>query len=152
MGNALKKAWEEFVSPLIKRPARVQVAALCYKGKGADKKVLLVTSRGTGRWILPKGWPIDGMDAPRAAMQEAWEEAGVVEGEVAPKAIGQFSYEKQMDTGGMATCETSIFAVNVKTLSDEFPEADERERKWVSPTEAANMVQEPELRAILEEL
>ncbi|MCV6825220.1 MULTISPECIES: NUDIX hydrolase [Halocynthiibacter] len=152
MGNALKKAWEDYVSPLIKRPARVQVAVLCYKGNGSDKKVLLVTSRDTGRWILPKGWPIDGKDAPSAAMQEAWEEAGVSEGEVSRKAIGQFSYEKKMDTGGIEVCETSIFAVNVKKLEDSFPEAAERERKWVTPTEAANMVQEPELQAILEEL
>jgi 8-oxo-dGTP pyrophosphatase MutT (NUDIX family) len=148
MTNALKRAWEEFVSPMIKRPARVQVAALCYRGTGDEKRVLLITSRDTGRWILPKGWPIDGLDAPHAAMQEAWEEAGV-KGEVNTSPIGQFSYEKSMDSGGISRCDTSVFAVNVTEFLDNYPEAQERKRKWVTPTEAANMVQEPELSAIL---
>ncbi|WP_380057218.1 NUDIX hydrolase [Falsihalocynthiibacter sp. SS001] len=148
MTNALKKAWEEFVSPLLKRPARVQVAALCSKGDGSEKRVLLITSRDTGRWILPKGWPIDGMDAAHAAKQEAWEEAGV-KGHVNNNPIGQFSYEKELDTGGVSRCDTSVFEVKVTELLEEFPEAEERTRKWVTPKEAANMVQEPELSAIL---
>lgn len=151
MKNALKTAWEEYVSPMIKRPARVQVAALCSKGDGNEKRVLLITSRDTGRWILPKGWPIDGLDAPRAAMQEAWEEAGV-KGKVNKDPIGQFTYEKSLDSGGVSLCDTSIFEVTVTDISDDFPEAQERTRKWVTPKEAANMVQEPELSAILEAL
>lgn len=151
MKNALKTAWEEYVSPMIKRPARVQVAALCSKGNGSEKRVLLITSRDTGRWILPKGWPIDGLDAPRAAMQEAWEEAGV-KGKVSQKPIGHYTYEKSMDTGGVSLCDTSVFEVSVSELSEDFPEAQERTRKWVTPKEAANMVQEPELSAILKAL
>lgn len=151
MKNALKTAWEEYVSPMIKRPARVQVAALCSKGDGSEKRVLLITSRDTGRWILPKGWPIDGLDASHAAMQEAWEEAGV-KGNVSKKPIGQFTYEKSLDSGGVSMCDTSVFEITVTDLSDEFPEAQERTRKWVTPKEAANMVQEPELSAILEAL
>lgn len=151
MKNALKNAWDDYVSPMIKRPARVQVAALCSKGDGAEKRILLITSRDTGRWILPKGWPIDGLDAPRAAMQEAWEEAGV-KGKVNKRPIGQFTYEKELNSGGVSLCDTSVFEVTVTDLSDEFPEAQERTRKWVTPKEAANMVQEPELSAILEAL
>lgn len=148
MTNALRKAWEDFVSPMIKRPARVQVAALCSKGDGLEKRVLLITSRDSGRWILPKGWPIDGLDAAHAAKQEAWEEAGV-KGKVSSKPIGKFSYDKQLDTGGVSRCDTSVFEVSVTELSNEFPEASERKRKWFTPKEAANMVQEPELRTIL---
>ena len=58
MVNILKKAWEEVVQPMVRRPNRVQVAAICYQGKGADRKVLMITSRETKRWILPKGWPM----------------------------------------------------------------------------------------------
>ena len=148
MTNTLKRAWDEYVSPMIKRPARVQVAALCFRGNGPDKRVLLITSRDTGRWILPKGWPINGLDAPNAAKQEAWEEAGVT-GDVNSTPIGQFSYEKSMDTGGISRCDTSVFEVQVTELADTFPESDKRTRKWVTPLEAANMVQEPELSAIL---
>ena len=68
----IRSAWDGFVLPMLQRPKRLQVAALCYRGDDADRKVLLVTSRGTGRWIIPKGWPIRGMNAPQAARQEAF--------------------------------------------------------------------------------
>ena len=71
MTDAFKKAWEELVLPILQRPKRLQVAALCYRQKGADKKVLLVTSRGTGRWIIPKGWPMDDLPPAKAAAVEA---------------------------------------------------------------------------------
>ena len=80
MVGFIKKAWSEVLHPMLQRPKRLQVAALCYRRDGDSKEVLLVTSRGTGRWILPKGWPIDGLDAGEAALQEAWEEAGVRKG------------------------------------------------------------------------
>ena len=76
MVNMLKKAWTEVVKPMVQRPDRVQVAAICFQGTGADRKVLLITSRDTKRWILPKGWPIDGLEANAAAAQEAWGRSG----------------------------------------------------------------------------
>ena len=79
MTSAISKAWEEVVRPMLLRPKRVQVAALCFRETDTGKDVLLITSRGTGRWIVPKGWPIDGMGGSEAALREAWEEAGVRE-------------------------------------------------------------------------
>jgi len=152
MTNALKRAWTELVQPLLQRPKRMQVAALCYRIKGADKEVLMITSRDTGRWILPKGWPIDGLDASGAALQEAWEEAGVREGKISNESIGSFEYQKELDTGGHAICETKVFAVEVEKLEDVFPEAKLRTRQWMSPYEAANLVNEPGLRDILNNL
>jgi hypothetical protein len=78
MNKQFQKAWSELLSPFLRRPKRLQVAALCYKQANDtdDKEILLVTSRDTGRWIIPKGWPIDGKNASEAALQEAWEEAG----------------------------------------------------------------------------
>ncbi len=149
MAGMLKKAWNEVVKPMVQRPDRVQVAAVCYKGTGTDRKVLVITSRETKRWILPKGWPIDGLEANAAAAQEAWEEAGVKAATITPEPIGSYDYEKRMDGGGVVSCATQVYAVEVDHLEDNFPEANERTRKWVYPVEAAEMVEEPGLQALL---
>lgn len=151
MVGMLKKAWDEVVKPLVQRPDRVQVAAICYKGIGADRKVLMITSRDTKRWILPKGWPIDGLEANAAAAQEAWEEAGVKAANIGPEPIGAYEYEKRMDGGAKVSCATQVFAVEVDHLEDSFPEASERTRKWVHPLKAAEMVNEPGLQSILKQ-
>lgn len=151
MAGLLKKAWDEVVKPMVQRPDRVQVAAVCYQGSGAERKILLITSRETKRWILPKGWPIDGLDASAAAAQEAWEEAGVKAANIAPEPVGQFEYPKQMESGAVVSCATQVFAIEVDHLEDEFPESDERTRKWVAPKEAASMVDEAGLQDILKQ-
>lgn len=145
----LKVVWGEFIRPMMQRPRRLQVAALCYRDVGSERKVLMVTSRGTGRWIIPKGWPMNGKNSAQAALQEAWEEAGVAKGEAQDQAVGQYRYDKVKATGWTVPVEALVFPVKVKELSDSFPEADQRKRKWVSAEEAANLVREPELKAIL---
>ena len=152
MTDALKNALTSVVTPLLRRPRRLQVAALCYRQDGPGKKVLLVTSRGTGRWIVPKGWPIDGLDAPGAAMQEAWEEAGVHKGKVRKDSVGSYEYDKRLDSGMPVPVETKVYAVEVKKLKDDYPEAHERTRKWVAPEKAAEMVDEPGLQSILRQM
>lgn len=152
MTNLFGKAWKEMVKPLFKRPKRLQVAALCYREGECGREVLLVTSRDTGRWIIPKGWPINGKDAPGAALQEAWEEAGVRNGRVSGEAIGTYCYEKELSSGLPVPVETLVFPIEVHALEGEYPEASERRRKWVSPTRAANMVREPELQQILRDM
>ncbi|MCV2893513.1 NUDIX hydrolase [Lentibacter sp. XHP0401] len=151
MNQPFKKAWEEILSPFLRRPKRLQVAALCYKPleNSDDKEILLVTSRDTGRWIIPKGWPIDGKNAPEAALQEAWEEAGVRKGKVTGKALGLYNYDKELKGGLPVAVETLVFPVQVTEMRDEYPEASQRTRKWVSPAEAANMVREPQLQDML---
>lgn len=152
MPNVLRKAWEEYLSPFLQRPKRLQVAALCYRMSDGGKKVLLVTSRDTGRWVIPKGWPMDGKNAPEAAMQEAWEEAGVHKGQIDGEAIGHYDYDKELKSGLPVPVETLVYKVEVSETRDDFPEADERERRWVSPEEAANMVREPQLQRLLREM
>lgn len=149
MTRFLQMAWLEFFDPLFRRPKELQVAALCYRRRKSGKEVLLITSRDTGRWILPKGWPIDGLDAPGAALQEAWEEAGVKDGQVANDPIGSFEYQKRFEGGAEATCRTQVFPVEVGQLAQNFPERQERQRKWVTPKKAAEMVDEPQLREML---
>lgn len=149
MTNFLKIAWSEVVQPLVQRPNHIQVAALCYRGKGKDRKVLMITSRVAKRWILPKGWPIDGLDAKGTAAQEAWEEAGVRIANINPEPLGAFEYRKRLNGGPKVPCAAQVFAIEVDHLEDEFPEVDERARQWVNPKEAAKMVKEPGLQAIL---
>ncbi|MCW8842100.1 MAG: NUDIX hydrolase [Rhodobacteraceae bacterium] len=152
MTDTFKNALNSVVSPLIRRPRLLQVAALCYREDGPKKKVLLITSRNTQRWIVPKGWHIDGLDAPGAALQEAWEEAGVKKAAINPDSIGSFDYSKRLENGVPVPVEAQVFAVEVESLKDDFPESEERTRKWVAPEEAAEMVEEPGLRSILRQM
>ncbi len=149
MKSALSRVLRDFVTPMFRRPKRLQVAALCTRGTGDDKQVLLVTSRGTGRWIIPKGWPIRGLGSSQAALQEAWEEAGVKGTGSSNTPVGSYDYEKTLNSGLPVMVETLVYPVDVSTLASEFPEAGQRERRWTSPKEAANMVDEPELKSLL---
>ena len=153
MTNALRKAWREVVAPFWRRPQGQQVAALCYREDDeGDTKVLLVTSRTNKRWILPKGWPIDGMNDSEAAMQEAWEEAGVKKATAEPEAFASFRTKKVLDGGLPAPVEMKVFKVAVAKTKSDYPEAAERKRKWVTPEKAAQMVDEPALQTILRTL
>lgn len=126
-------------------PAR-QIAALCWRLQDGEMQVLLISSRDTGRWVIPKGWPIDGLDPAAAAAREAWEEAGV-EGPVADVELGAFGYDKQLKTASVA-CSVTVFALQVQRLADRFPEHKQRLRRWVAPDEAAKLVIEPGLQAL----
>lgn len=149
MNSLLRTTWDEYVVPMTQRPKRLQVAALCYRGTGDDTEVLLVTSRDTGRWIIPKGWMMRGLDARGAALREAWEEAGVRLGQSPDEPIGSYTYDKRLESGWSFPVETLVFPVEVEDLSDEFPECHQRQRRWVEPSKAASMVQEPGLKSIL---
>ncbi|WP_338469180.1 hypothetical protein ROLI_030540 [Roseobacter fucihabitans] len=129
-----------------------QVAALCYRETQAGKKVLLVTSRGTGRWIVPKGWPIKGLPDPEAALQEAWEEAGVTSAEVETDPVGFYDYDKKRSGGEVTPIKTQVYLAEVDTLADAYPEDHQRERRWFTQNEAAARVDEPELKDILRDL
>jgi 8-oxo-dGTP pyrophosphatase MutT (NUDIX family) len=117
---------------------------LCWRRQGNDLKVLLVTSRDTGRWIIPKGWMIPDLSAAASAAREAWEEAGV-EGVVAELPIGMFAYDKVMGPAQAIPCLVSVYPLQVTRLRDRFPEVQQRQRKWFSPEKAAKKVAEPEL-------
>lgn len=132
-----------------RRPAEMQVAALCLNPD--TDQVLLITSRGTGRWIVPKGWPMPGRSLAEAAMQEAWEEAGVT-GRIGHAEIGRYHYDKEQARGFAIPIEVRVFPLYVDRLKDNFPERDERKRRWFAPDEAARMVAESGLRKILRNL
>lgn len=152
MTNPLKIAYENVLAPMLQRPRRIQVAALCTRDHDGSRQVLLVTSRDTGRWVLPKGWPIKGLDAAGAALQEAWEEAGVKKANVNEEPFGVYGYDKRLDGGLEIAVDVTVFETKVEKIVDDFPEADQRTRKWVAPAEAAEMVHEPELQALLRQM
>lgn len=132
-----------------RRPISIQVAALCIDPE--TLKVMLITSRGTGRWVTPKGWPMEGRTLSGAAAQEAWEEAGI-EGLISRDEIGRYSYAKDQDRGFAVPVEVRVFPLYVTSAAAKFPESRERERNWFDPDEAANMVHETGLKRILLEL
>jgi 8-oxo-dGTP pyrophosphatase MutT (NUDIX family) len=149
MSSILSKAWDGVVRPMIRRPNGFQVAALCYRKTDGHKEVLLITTRGTGRWMLPKGWPMDGKSAPEAARIEAWEEAGVKSKRVGRRPVGEFDYLKHYDDGLSEPCSATVYPIKVSSVADDFPEAGQRKRKWVPLDKAADMVEEESLRELL---
>lgn len=125
-----------------------QYGALCWRLHRGKVEVLLITSRDTGRWVIPKGWPMAARSPAEAAQQEAWEEAGV-RGEIAQTALGQFNYVKLLTPKRSCECAVEVFALRVSELVDKFPERKERRRKWFAAEKAARKVNEPQLRQVL---
>ena len=152
MTETFLRTWREVMRPMVLRPRAVQVAALCTRKRRAGVEVLLVTSRGSGRWILPKGWPVDGKSGPESALQEAWEEAGVKRARIRPDPVGIYYYDKILDSGTPLPVETTVYHVEVDAMDKDYPEAGERKRRWLPPTVAAGMVREPHLQQLLQSL
>ncbi len=148
MKQSALAAFRNFVEPVWRRPDFVQAAALCVRKTKKGPEVLLVTSLTTKRWIVPKGWPMDGRTLAEAAMQEAWEEAGV-KGKVATASMGDFAYRKLVKNGIPVICRCSVFRIDVSDLANDFPEKGRRVRHWMRPSEAAKAVEEPELKALI---
>ena len=128
--------------------ARVQYGALCWRYGIEGLEVLLITSRDTGRWVIPKGWPIPGLSPEAAAAQEAWEEAGV-DGQINPLCVGRFGYQKCLSASSTVPCAVSVYGMKVATLAKTYPEAKVRQRKWFPVSETAGLVAEPELSRII---
>jgi len=126
-----------------------QYAVLAWRRSGSGPvEILLITSRETRRWVIPKGWPIKGLKPHQAAAHEAWEEAGV-EGRAGARKIGSFDYEKRLSGGQLQPVRVEVYPLQVLQEQDDWPEAHQRERRWVSAAEAASLVDEPGLAQLL---
>lgn len=136
---------------------KTQYGALCWrpareKKHAGEVEVLLITSRDTGRWVIPKGWPMHDLTPEVSAAREAWEEAGV-EGRPDPHCLGLYSYDKGIGPErNPLPCVVAVYGLRVAQLADRFPERKQRRRKWFRPDEAARKVDEPELQALLASL
>lgn len=129
-----------------------QVAALPVRRRRRDGgvEVLLVTSRDTGRWIVPKGWPMKGLKDSAAAAREAYEEAGVV-GRVSEKPAGRYTYWKRMDDH-FTLCEVKLYLLEVERQLESWAEQHQRDLHWFKLADAADIVDEPELSSALRKL
>jgi 8-oxo-dGTP pyrophosphatase MutT (NUDIX family) len=137
-----------------KRPSTkseiAQVAALPFRGVNGSAEVLLITSRETQRWVIPKGWPMKGRKKYQAAAQEAVEEAGIV-GRVSKKAAGRYDYfKRRADHFDLVTVE--VFPLEVAEQLADWREKNERTARWFSPAAAADLVDEPGLSAIIRDV
>jgi len=127
----------------------VQTGALPWRlGPNKRIEVLLVTSRRSGRWTIPKGWPMPGKSLAEAAEQEAFEEAGV-RGTIDPKPIGTFRHVKTMLVNGELEVDIVVHPLWVDRELPKWPELGQRKRKWFSAKEAAKKVHSPELAELI---
>ncbi|MEI6559355.1 MAG: NUDIX hydrolase [Rhodospirillaceae bacterium] len=126
---------------------RTQYAALPYTVIDGVPRILLVTSRDTGRWIVPKGWPEKKTRPCDQAAREAYEEAGAL-GRVTRKPVGSYRYEKHLRKRTV-TCLVDVYLLRVERELEDWPERAQRSRRWVSPDEAALMVDDAGLGALL---
>jgi 8-oxo-dGTP pyrophosphatase MutT (NUDIX family) len=124
-----------------------QYGVIPYRVAADGVHVLLITSRETRRWVIPKGNPMKGCKPHKAAAIEAFEEAGV-KGKVEREALGSFGYDKSVGRKSVP-CVVSVFPMHVRQELDAWPESGQRERTWVKREAAAGMVREPELADLL---
>jgi 8-oxo-dGTP pyrophosphatase MutT (NUDIX family) len=124
---------------------RRQYAALPFRQREGIE-VLLVSSRGTRRWVVPKGWPKKGCKPYVTAAREAQEEAGII-GEIGRESVGSYSYLKDGQDGSI--CRVDVFPLAVKRQRKTWPEKSQRSTKWFPLALAADAVNEPELKDVI---
>ena len=129
-------------------PCRLQVAALPWRHGPDGLEILLITSRDSGRWVLPKGWPEGREQLYDTAAREAAEEAGL-NGAVAQQQIGHYFYDKGSASRSERRCEVMVFPLEVEALASRWPERKERTRQWFPAMEAATLVRESDLADLI---
>ena len=129
-----------------------QIAVLPYRAESAAVdapiRILLITSRGKGRWVVPKGRPIAGLPPHASAAREAEEEAGVL-GAACPTPLGSYRFRKRQKSGASMWTDVQVFPFAVTEELESWEEQHERERRWFTLTEAAEAVEEEDLRALI---
>jgi 8-oxo-dGTP pyrophosphatase MutT (NUDIX family) len=132
------------------RRTGIQYGALPWRIVGRQVQVLLITSRGTGRWVIPKGWPMRGLKAQHAAAIEASEEAGLV-GQIDDHPIGSYHYVKELKRGMAADVQVIVFPFRVAYQADGWKEQGQRTFEWRPYRQAAQLVAEPALRRLIQD-
>jgi len=145
MSNA--KIYKKLEKP--KRALRVQYGALPYRLGDRRPEFLLVTTRESGRWIIPKGSPIKGLKPSKSAAQEAFEEAGI-RGATGTKSLGAFTFDKNMrETGLTVPCEVRVYPLLVKRQYKIYPEVSERAARWFTAEDALAVLKDAGLRDLI---
>ncbi len=128
----------------------IQYAALPYRFDGGRVRILLITSRETRRWVIPKGWPISGLRPREAAAAEAAEEAGIL-GAVEPAPVGSYRYLKRLRGEATAVVQVIVFPFLVERQVRAWKEQGQRGLEWLDWRKAASLVEEPSLRRLIRE-
>jgi 8-oxo-dGTP pyrophosphatase MutT (NUDIX family) len=126
-----------------------QYAALPFQITAGGLQILLITSRETRRWVIPKGWPIRGLRPREVATREAFEEAGLVGKIVGKRSIGSYHYSKRLTDSRERLCRVKVFLLSVDRQLDDWPEKEQRVQRWVDPIKGAQMVDEGGLAEIV---
>ncbi len=128
----------------------LQFATLPWRiSEGGTREIMLLSSRETHRWVIPKGWPMKGRKPAEVASQEAYEEAGLIGQVVGKRPLGNFHYEKRLAKRAII-CEVRVFLFRVERQLDDWPEKGQRESKWLDAKEAAALVEEGGLAEIID--
>ena len=128
--------------------SRKQYAALPFVWGPDGPRYCLITSRDTGRWIIPKGWPDEDLSPRALAAEEAYEEAGL-KGTIGKKAVGSFRYNKRLGGGRKVACKVDVYPLLVDYQAIDWPEQDERTLRWVSAKRAEKLVDDDGLSVVL---
>lgn len=125
-----------------------QVAAIPYRlNERGEIEVMLVTSRTTRRFIVPKGWPMKGKSARKAATIEAQEEAGVL-GKTLKEPAGTYTYWKRL-SNRFVRVDVIVYLLTVTEELANWQEAKRRQRAWLAPADAAMLIDEPDLSTLV---
>ena len=119
-----------------------------YRKNPGGLEVLLITSRGTGRWVIPKGGVKKGFTPAEAAEREAYEEAGI-KGALSPDPLGCFSYNKRLRNGASRPASVEVYAMRVVVELKKWPERAQRRLKWMSIPHAVKLVDEEGMKVLL---
>lgn len=121
-------------------PQGQQFAALPIRRDGDGTcRLLLITSKHTKQWIIPKGWAIPGLSPTETAAEEAYEESGV-RGKMGKTPIGTYRYFKERRQLSPIPCEVIVYPLRVLSIDDEFPESESRTRGWFKLSKAVKKV------------
>lgn len=131
-----------------RRGTRRQYAALPWRRFEGGVEVLLITSRETRRWVIPKGWGRKGEPPIIAAAREALEETGVA-GRVTEDPLGEYRYDKVMKSGRIQSVNVAVYALEVLHEHSDWPEREVRDKLWISITEASGLVDEVDLQLLI---
>ncbi|MGI4800622.1 MAG: NUDIX hydrolase [Janthinobacterium lividum] len=122
----------------------LQYAALPLQERDGETCVLLVTSRETHRWVLPKGWGEKGLTGAQVAAKEAFEEAGI-RGIARHSSVVRYRYTKQLRKGRTVECEVEVYPLTVTAVLPVWPEWKQRRREWFTLAQAALIIDDGEL-------
>lgn len=128
----------------------IQYAALPYRFQGSQVRILLITSRETRRWVIPKGWPMNGLKPQDAAAAEAAEEAGLI-GVIEPRPLGSYRYLKRLKQKDSIAVQVIVFPFRVDAQVESWKEQDQRTLRWFGYRTAASRVAEPSLQRLIRE-